>query len=238
MKSVDIFELIIAKQTVRPQKQKLVTYLNPYSYLISREDTTTLLAFDEIHIDGIALVFFLKLFGIVSVERVSFDMSSFAQVLFHDAVKSKRSLYFVGSKEAEIAKAVQNIQQRFPELNIVGFHSGFFDDDRHRAHCLETINKDAPDIVVCGMGTPHQEQFLIDLVREGWQGEGYTCGGFLHQSAQKLDYYPHWINHFHLRWLYRLVQEPRLIVRYGWEYPKFVFYFVTDYLRWKFKAVS
>ena len=72
------------------------------------------------------------------------------------------------------------------------------------------------------MGVPLQERFLLQLTDAGWNGVGITCGGFLDQLSQGVQYYPGWINSLNLRWAYRLMREPgRLWRRYLLDYPKF-----------------
>ena len=44
-------------------------------------------------------------------------------------------------------------------------------------------------------------------------GIGFTCGGFLHQTAQRMNYYPDWINKYNLRAFYRLYKEKGLFKR-------------------------
>ena len=90
-----------------------------------------------------------------------------------------------------------------------------------------------PDIVICGMGTPLQEHFLADLQKLGWGGIGYTCGGFLHQTARDIQYYPEWIDKYNIRWIYRIYDEPKLFKRYFWEYPKFFVYFIYDFYQYR-----
>ena len=212
---------------------RLVTYLNSYSYCLMRLRPELLHSFDEIHIDGIALVLFLRLFGIVRVERRSFDMGSYAPHFFEKLLRVQRTVYFIGGEPGEAERAVRKFQEAFPGLRVAGCRNGFFSNDAERRKTLENICAIAPDYVVCGMGTPLQEIFLLDLRRQGWQGTGFTCGGFLHQSAGELYYYPHWINRMNLRWLYRIYREPKLLYRYGWEYPKFVHWFLKDFVQWK-----
>ena len=85
------------------------------------------------------------------------------------------------------------------------------------------------------MGTPKQEEFLLDLSQAGWKGTGYTCGGFLHQTAQNIKYYPKWIDLFNLRAIYRIYDEPRLIKRYMLEYPIALIYILSDLINYKWK---
>ena len=100
-----------------------------------------------------------------------------------------KSIYFIGTKPKIIDKAIENIKESYPKLNIVGFRDGFVKDEERKS-ILESIKQLHPDIVICGMGTPLQEQFLVDLQNSGWNGVGYTCGGFLHQTAENIQYYP------------------------------------------------
>lgn len=160
-------------------------------------------------------------------------MSSDASGVFREAIAQQKSIYFIGAKSDEIQKAVEQIENVFPSLVIAGFRHGYFDDEAQRASVIKTIAALQPGYVICGMGTPLQEQFLVDLRDAGWKGNGFTCGGFFHQSAQRLEYYPVWIDRFQLRWLYRIFKEPKLLKRYSWDYPKFVAVFCADYLVWR-----
>ncbi|NJO34267.1 MAG: hypothetical protein HC869_15170 [Rhodospirillales bacterium] len=68
-----------------------------------------------------------------------------------------------------------------------------------------------------------QESFLLRLRQQGFNGVGFTCGGFLDQYSIGKQYYPTWIDRLELRWLYRLIMEPgRLWRRYFVEYQPFV----------------
>jgi len=235
MKHENIVDLLVQKYTENNKSAKLITYLNPYSYLLVRKKLPLLSNFDLIHVDGISLVVILKLFGVITVQRNSFDMSSNALDIFNKAIEQNKSVYFIGAKEIEIDDAIENIINAFPALNISGSRNGFFKNDSERDTVLNELTVMNPDIVVCGMSTPLQEIFLSDLQQRNWQGVGYTCGGFLHQSAQRLDYYSSFINRYHLRWLYRIYKEPKLLQRYVWEYPKFLLYFIKDFITWKYR---
>jgi N-acetylglucosaminyldiphosphoundecaprenol N-acetyl-beta-D-mannosaminyltransferase len=215
----------------KTDNKKLITFLNPYSYLLARNHKELFEKFD-IKIDGMLLVKVLKLFGFKDIKRESFDMTSLAPLVFEDAIKNNESIYFIGTKPKVIDKAIENIKASYPKLTIVGSRDGYIKNEE-RYNLFEEIKALSPDIVVCGMGTPLQEQFLLDLQNSGWNGIGYTCGGFLHQTAGAIQYYPKWIDKYNLRWVYRIYDEPVLFKRYFGEYPKFFFYFLIDYVRYK-----
>jgi exopolysaccharide biosynthesis WecB/TagA/CpsF family protein len=211
--------------------KNLITFLNPYSYILARQNKELFENFN-IKIDGILLVKILNLFGFKNVCRESFDMTSLAPIVFENAIKEKKSLYIIGTKPQIIDEAIKNIKNLYPELNIIGYRDGYFNNDEDRDKTLRKIKELNPDIVICGMGTPLQEKFLVDLKNMGWKGIGYTCGGFLHQTATNINYYPKWIDKLNLRWLYRIYDEPKLFKRYFFEYPKFIFWFIFDYIKY------
>ena len=41
-----------------------------------------------------------------------------------------------------------------------------------------------PDFLIAGMGVLTQETFLLKIREAGFQGIGFTCGGFIHQTAK------------------------------------------------------
>jgi len=215
------------------KKGGLYTFINPYSYFLLKDELDTLNRFDRIYVDGISLVVLFKIFK-VHVTRVSFDMTSIARGVFQDAILHNKSIYFIGTKAGVIDHAVENILKDYPVLNILGFRHGYFDSKQDRADFLKQLIDIKPDIVVVGMGTPLQEEFLIELKDEGWNGTGFTCGGFLHQTAKNgTQYYPDLINKLNLRWLYRIFDEPALFFRYLKYYPISFLYFFYDAIHFR-----
>lgn len=229
-----LINLILEKQKIGTGSH-LTTFLNPYSYLKMRTDPKLLEGFDAVHADGIALTLLLKIFGIADLERRSFDMTSMAPEVFEALSKTGESLYLIGADANALPVSVANIQAMYPNLTICGSRHGYFSDPEERSDVIDRIVALNPDVVVCGMGTILQEKFLLDLKAKGWNGRGYTCGGFLHQSADRVQYYPGWIDRFHLRWVYRIYKEPKLFSRYAFDYPLFLAYFIKDYCMWKLR---
>ena len=61
--------------------KKLTTFLNPFSYLLARNQRNLFSSFN-IEIDGILLVLILRIFGF-RFSRKSFDMTSLACIIFN-----------------------------------------------------------------------------------------------------------------------------------------------------------
>ncbi len=208
------------------ENQSLNSFFNPFSYFFIRRKLDVI---DNWFVDGQFSVVCLRSLGF-NVTRTSFDMTSIAPFVFDYCVRAKKKVALVGAKENEINKAVAFLKDAFPGLNVVFFRNGYFSSDDELEETFLEIARLDPDFVVCGMGAGKQEEFLFRLRRNGWKGTGYTCGGFFHQTASSgLAYYPKWADKYHLRWLYRMIDEPKLVVRYMKYYPFFPFVLLFDF---------
>lgn len=231
---MSIFKKILeTDNTENFSHENLSTFINHYSYLLARKNKYLFLEFDNIYSDGIMFCLFLRLVGIKN-KRISFDMTSIAPRVFCAAEANSKSIYFIGGEKGIAEEAVNKIMDCFPRLKVLGTRSGFFTSALERKQVLQEITKKNPDVIVASMGTPYQEQFLVDLRKIGWKGTGYTSGGFFHQTAKAgLKYYPPWVNNFNLRWAFRIVDEPKLIRRYTIDFIKFLFLFSYDAFLYK-----
>jgi exopolysaccharide biosynthesis WecB/TagA/CpsF family protein len=204
-------------------------FLNPYSYLLLRTQPHLLKNVGRVGIDGQLLVKILSLLWRKKIDRVSFDMTSFAPVVFEHAQRFQERVYIIGSTSENVQRAIDVLCNFYPKLIVCGSRNGYFSDDDDRVSTFLEIIDSKADVLICGMGTPHQERFLCDLFRLGWRGASYTCGGFLHQTATRgVAYYPAWVNKYHLRWAYRILDEPKLVKRYFFQYPLAIFFVVKD----------
>ena len=211
----------------------LHTFLNHFSYLKVRGNRRALKDIDYIYIDGILLVYALRLAGIRNVKRMSFDMTSLAPLVFKHGIENGKTFYFAGSTEGSIQASLLNIKSTFKGINVIGFHKGYFKTNEERKLVIDEICDLNPDVLIVGMGTVVQECFLSDVKSAGWNGTGYTCGGFFHQTMNSIKYYPELINRFHLRWFYRICKEPTVVERYTIHFVRFIFIFLFDVLRFK-----
>lgn len=208
-----------------------VSFLNPYSYFLTRKIKRNE-NINFIGIDGGLLRLIINLFLGLDIERTSFDDTSLAPKIFDYCSKNNKSMYFIGSTETNINRFVKVLKKQKTQLNVVGYRNGYFESNIERKHILETISKLNPDFVIVGMGTPYQENFVLDLKDCGYQGVSFTCGGYFHQKKTTLSYYPEFFDKFNLRWLYRIIDEPALFKRYFLVYPIAVTYIFIDLLKY------
>lgn len=204
-------------------KPGIYTFVNPYSYLYLDKEPELYSCFDGIFFDGIAAASIIGFLENRNFQRVSFDYTSIANDVFKYVQDNKKSIAFIGGTQLEVDGFLKFIGQSYPDLKVVLFQNGYFDNGVSRIETLNLIYSLKVDFVICGMGCPAQEQFLISLKEVGWNGIGFTCGGFFKQTASKSGgYYPKYIDKFNLRFIYRMIDEPKLIARYLIDYPKFL----------------
>ena len=194
---------------------KIYTFLNPVSYLDALKHKELFEKYDGIFADGSLLVAAIRTFYGKKVTRRSFDMTSFAPQLFEYARNNHKSIYIVASKQEQVEKAVKIFQERYPDIKIIGFRNGYFHDEEEQMDEARKIVALSPDFLIVGMGILMQERFLLKVKDAGFNGIGFTCGGFIHQTAKdEIDYYPGWVDRMNLRFLYRMYKEPHTRIRY------------------------
>lgn len=194
---------------------KVYTFLNPVSYLSAIDNKELFSKFDGIFADGSLLVSAIKLVYGTSVTRRSFDMTSIAPELLGYAEHNGKTIYIVASKQEQVERAVEIFKERYPKLKITGFRNGYFASEEEMNIEAKKIAEINPDFVVVGMGILMQERFLLKVKEAGFKGVGFTCGGFIHQTAKnEIDYYPDWVDRTNLRFVYRMYKEPHTRKRY------------------------
>lgn len=209
-------------------QNKTISFVNPYSYYVLRKCKFPVGKVDVWFSDGVLICWLVSLFRL-KVDRASFDFTSLAGSVLSWVKENDKSLCVVGSDEDSIAYFSRYLSREF-KLNLLSYRNGYFSDVEYTTY-LSVLNRLNPDVVVVGMGTPQQEQFLLDLRSLGWKGIGFTCGGFIHQTkASEGAYYPRVIDKLNLRFLYRMWREPNTIRRYLTVYPYGVSLIVRDLL--------
>jgi N-acetylglucosaminyldiphosphoundecaprenol N-acetyl-beta-D-mannosaminyltransferase len=200
----------------------LTTFINPHSFHIVKHHTNyaaNLAEFAFIFPDGIGIVWGLRHLTGINAERISFDTTSLALPVLKRASRESRSVMLIGGRPGLAAQAAGRLAEAVEGLRIAGAMDGFCNYTEYEG----AVRAAKPDIIICGMGAPRQEELLVRLRRGGaWKGLGYTCGGYFDQLQKGLNYYPLLINKLNLRWLYRMIKEPRrLCRRYVVEYQQY-----------------
>jgi N-acetylglucosaminyldiphosphoundecaprenol N-acetyl-beta-D-mannosaminyltransferase len=151
------------------------------------------------------------------------------------SIKNAFSWYLIGSEESVIAKAVSVLNCHYPDLDIKGFHSGFFCSDSDLRKTIDEINRVSPDILIMGMGMPQQEFWLANHFKDLSINIALTGGAVFDYVSGKAKMTPDLFYKLKLEWLFRFICEPkRLFNRYIIGNPLFLIRLI-DYHLFKIK---
>ena len=117
------------------------------------------------------------------------------------------SFYFWGSKPGFAAEAKEKVEAKYPNIKIVGTHTGYFKPEEE-AEIVEEIRQLKPDILLVGIGFPRQEKMIHKYKAEGFFKIGIGCGGSIDVLAGEVKRAPKLFIKLHLEWFYRLLKEP------------------------------
>lgn len=166
-------------------------------------------AADYIIPDGIGIILASRILGKPLNQRLTgFD---FSELLLNLANKKRYSIYFLGAKEEIIPLTVKNIERKFPNITIAGYHHGFFRSDDESI--IREIKATNPDIVLVGLGVPKQERWISKNIHQFDKGIFIGIGGSFNVWAGVVKRAPKFWRNLNLEWLYRLILEPSRLKR-------------------------
>ena len=204
----------------------LNTYVNPYSIQLLNKSIIDRL--DNIYVDGITLVWMVNLAYGLNIKRSSFDLTSHANELFELNEISKYQVGLIGGAEDEIETSVNFFKERYPDLKIEFYHSGYFHKDK-LDYLLRKLS--CCNLIICGLGTPKQEEFMISLKNKFPYGKIiFSCGAFFSQTAKKGEYYHPLVDRLNLRWVQRHIESSEVRRRHLIDYPRFLYKFLKNLL--------
>lgn len=168
--------------------------------------------------DGIGLIYAAKIKNLPLKEKVAgYDLSiNMLQMANKDGLK----LYAIGGKPGVAETAMKNIHEKYPNINIVGCHHGYFKGSHlgikgheEEIKVIDEINIAKPDILFVGFGAKKQEQWIqynknklnVKIII----GNGGTIDGLAGNVKRAPDIFIK----LGLEWFYRLIKEPKRITR-------------------------
>lgn len=126
--------------------------------------------------------------------------------------KKGYSIYLLGGEPGIPEKTRENLQNIYPNVNIVGLHHGYFDKNEEK-EVIEEINKLQPNMLFVALGAPRQEKWIGEHQHELKVDVAAGQGGTYDYEAGKIKRAPEWIQKIGMEWLYRLIKEPQRIKR-------------------------
>ena len=130
------------------------------------------------------------------------------------AEREGHRVYLLGAKAEVVEKTAAVLAGKYPGMTICGYRDGYFGNDEFDA-VIAQVEETKPDIVFVGITSPKKER-LIERFRElGAKGAFVGVGGSFDVVSGNILRAPMWMQRANLEWLFRMVQEPkRLVKRY------------------------
>ncbi len=117
-------------------------------------------------------------------------------------------VFLLGGAAGVASAAAAVLKARFPGLIIAGARDGYFSEGES-AGVASAIAESGARLLFVGMGSPRQEDWLAQHLRQTGCGAGIGVGGSFDVIAGRVRRAPAPLRRLGLEWLYRLVTEPR-----------------------------
>lgn len=166
--------------------------------------------------DGIGIKFGLILKGQNAPRIPGID---FAKRLLEECANNGKTVAIVGSKEDVVNKAVENLQKELPNLKIVYYRDGYFNNNDE---VYEKLMETKPNLVLAALGSPKQEFFIYNAKKRLSPCLMVGIGGSLDVWSGCVKRAPKIYQKLGLEWLYRTITQPERIKRIFPALPLFV----------------
>ncbi|GAA0077122.1 WecB/TagA/CpsF family glycosyltransferase [Clostridium sp. CTA-5] len=173
--------------------------------------------------DGKPLSVLSKKLGFKNAQRVTGP--DLMGELFKESEEKGYNHYFYGSTEETLELLKVKLKEKYPKLNIVGMYSPPFKSEvsLEDEKILNEINSEKVDFLWIGLGAPKQEKWM-SIHKGKVNAIMFGVGAGFDYYAEKIKRAPIWMQKCSLEWLYRLMQDPkRLLKRYVTTNSKFMY---------------
>lgn len=154
--------------------------------------------------DGIGIVLASKFNKIKIKERVSgIDL---VLNLFEHIKGNNYKVYLLGGKSGVSDAAKHFIINKYG-IEVLGSDTGYFDKIKEQK-IIDNIVKTKPDILLVGLGSPKQEEWIYRYKDDLPVKLSITVGGSLDVFAKVVKRAPLYLQKLGLEWLYRLIKQP------------------------------
>ena len=164
--------------------------------------------------DGFGVIFGARLLGHRIPERITF--ADWTWDLAEEAQARRWRLFFLGARPGVAEKAGVALCSRYPAVQIVGFHHGYFEKTRghpENQRVIEMINAAEPHVLLVGFGMPSQEFWLRDNWADVRAHVALPAGAAFDYVSGSVRRGPRWMTDHGLEWIARLAVEPRRLWR-------------------------
>jgi len=198
-------------ESLKDCKKIIIMYVNIHVLNLAYNDkllTKSLLSADRVYCDGEGVRWGAKLLGQYLPIRTT--GADWIYNLSEQCQKNNYSLFFLGGEAGVAEAAAKYLKQKFPKLLIVGTEDGYFNTTGEKNdQRIKRINDSGADIVIVGLGTPLQENWIVQNSNKINSKVLWAVGGLFGYLAGTEKRAPEIMHKNGLEWLYRLLANPR-----------------------------
>ena len=170
--------------------------------------------------------FGLRMASLFRLQKIS--GADFVHDIFELARENGKSVFLLGTgSESVLEKAKQNILTQHRGIRIRGTHIGpkilsaknrgrvvNIIDEQENERLIDDIIDVAPDILIVSFGHPKQEKWIYENLKHLPSVRvAIGVGGALDYISGHVSRAPKWLQSMEFEWLYRLLCQPKRLVR-------------------------
>ncbi|MBO8129073.1 MAG: WecB/TagA/CpsF family glycosyltransferase [Peptococcaceae bacterium] len=153
--------------------------------------------------DGVGLVIAGRILGLPPISRVT------GVGLFEEMVKAAneegKKVFLYGAAAQVVKKTGEILQQRYPNLRIVGTQDGY---EKDMEKIITKIQQAKPDYLFVALGSPRQEKWIAKYFDRLPVQLAMGVGGTFDVLTGNVKRAPVLMQKIGLEWLYRLLKQP------------------------------
>lgn len=173
-------------------------------------------------IDGVGVSLALRLKNISKKPVRGVD---FSRALVRLASENGYRIGFLGAKEEVVTKACENFKKEYKNLDVCYLHNGYF---KSLDEIKDDIVKSEPQILLVAMGSPKQEEIIVELKKSLQGCVMIGVGGSFDVFSGLVEESPEIYRKLGLEWLYRTIKQPERFKRIFPLLPMFLIKCIID----------
>lgn len=170
--------------------------------------------------DGIGIIRSLGKLGINHIKQL--PGIEFSEKLISVCAEKCYKIAFLGASKDTVETMVQNLREKYPSINIVFIHDGYFNES-NEAEIIQQLTDLKPNVLFAALGVPKQELWILKYKNILNSTLMIGVGGSFDVWANKVKRAPFIFRKFGLEWFFRLISQPS---RFSRMFPTLPLFFI------------
>lgn len=169
--------------------------------------------------DGIGAVVAARILKGAKLSRV--PGAELMPAICQQSLEKGYRLFLLGANPDINQKTVSVLKETYPGINIVGHHHGYFTQEEE-SNIVDMINDSGADVLFVALGSPRQELWMESNLQNLHIKVCQGVGGTFDVISGNIKRAPYFFRMLNLEWFYRLVSQPKRLLRQT-ALPKFAY---------------